>query len=150
MCIHSESSARQWNNEYLGKERAVVVLKRASGEFSEAWVTDVRTPQKVANTIRDVLKWHPGEGKWADLSMVNAKRLALGLEALDRNGLPFPIGEAHPGFDKARAEKKLDDELARTKAEVEAYLKAQRLQEQRQARIAKVAEREKELLLQRA
>jgi hypothetical protein len=102
MCIHSASVAEIYEANLRAtrgsKHKTVLSMRRKDGTFAEAWVVDVRDEQRIANTIRDMRRWHRGT-RVADMERVNARRAALGLSALTEDGLPVPVGEAHPGFE---------------------------------------------------
>lgn len=99
MCIHNEYDVQAYNKILTHRESPtrVLSLRASSGRLIGAWPVVYSDSQKIANTIRDVKDWHSEDKDvWVDLSLVNEARVAGGLGALDRNGLPFAIGEALP------------------------------------------------------
>lgn len=77
MCIHTEEDMNRLREE-LEVERkgkspvGFVIMRDTAGAFQEAYYCDVLDPQAVANTIRNLRAWHPGD-HIVDLSEVNAK-----------------------------------------------------------------------------
>lgn len=99
MCIHTNSQAKSYN-AFLEKSNSpyrVISLKNRKGQLVAAWPTLYENLQAIANTVRDIKSWHTEQTDyWNDFQWVNEARLAKGLEALDSDGLPFPVGEALP------------------------------------------------------
>lgn len=99
MCIHSEKYRNLYDRrqEEETRTKRTVSLRNSAGRLIAAWPVKFANTQMVANTIRDIKAWHPGhENVWVDLSEVNMARSKAGLETLDNEGLPFPVGEALP------------------------------------------------------
>lgn len=97
MCIHSQKDVDFYNKMLAGRDRPerLVSLRTSNGRLIGAWSAQYRNQQSVANTIRDLKSWHDTPpGSWVDLQYVNEARHEAGLEMLNSEGLPFPIGEA--------------------------------------------------------
>jgi hypothetical protein len=97
MCFHRESDFDAWKRATNAPKHAAQVIMRHTtpasrfGAFSEGFPVDARNAQEVANVVKELRKWHEGEGdKVVDLKHVNEVREAHGLEFLDANGLPLP------------------------------------------------------------
>lgn len=146
MCFHSkeemEAYERRMARRYAKLQNPIgfVIMRDSQGKFQESYFTNVLEPQTIANTIRNLRAWHPGE-QVVDLDQVNKKREALGeslvvegypawadnrLEAGDGNVyvqerthlpwfmvLPAPTGEAPPAEtpdDSTEEEEEYDEE----------------------------------------
>ena len=101
MCFHSKEEADAYFRKYRMRvvNKSVVIMRHpTTGEFEEAYLCDASDPQDIANTIRNLRAWHPGD-KIVDLTQCNADRQTRGLDWLEEKDLPLPTGVAPPSED---------------------------------------------------
>lgn len=93
MCIHIERELFDeisfWHREGL-KKVSGVQLYDARGRFVGSWVCFYDQPQSIAQAAHALLTWHPEEGNYVNLALVNSMRAEHGLPRLKMNELPRP------------------------------------------------------------
>lgn len=79
MCFHSEKQMKEFmESNNITSIGFVIMRDKKTNEFQEAYFCDVTNTQDIANTIRNLRAWHPGDHV-VDLTEVNKKRRTLEL-----------------------------------------------------------------------
>lgn len=98
MCFHSKREVKEAlaKASLRGRKDVSVVIMRSptNGRFQEAYYCSVTDPQQIANTIRNLRAWHPGE-RLIDLTQLNDVRVRqFHLHPIEERDLPPPTGKA--------------------------------------------------------
>lgn len=100
MCYHSIKEMRAAMGRLRKRATHAFIIMRnpETSEFEEAYHCDATDIQEIANTIRNLRAWHPGDHV-VDLTQVNEVRGKFKLESLVEQMLPAPTGVAPPSED---------------------------------------------------
>lgn len=113
MCFHTayemEEYMKRWRADPNNHKGFVIMRDAVTNAFEEAYHCDATDRQEIANTIRNLRAWHPGDHV-VDLSSVNALRAQLGMTNLSEKKLPAPTGEA-PASEDENASVKVEQPL---------------------------------------
>lgn len=102
MCFHSVEEVDRYlqRTEYSQENRGIIKMRDFKGNFQEAYHCDALDPQDIANVVRNLRAWHPGD-HLVDLYHVNMVRSQHGRSLLSEDMLPAPKGKAPASEDQS-------------------------------------------------
>ena len=102
MCFHSYDEMIAYEKRVSGEGKIGFVIMRdpKTNLFQEAYFCIANSVQSIANTVRNLRVWHPGERR-IDFSHINKTREKCGLFSVNERELPPPTGTCPPSEDAA-------------------------------------------------